>query len=69
MSIQPAVYADKGKIQAKAIRTDEKFTYVNIDGETIINDKSFSELSTDELDNLYYESMRSQMINLKKTIV
>lgn len=69
VSIQPAVYADKGKIQAKAIRTDEKFTYVNIDGETIINDKSFSELSTDELDNLYYESMRSQMINLKKTIV
>lgn len=68
ISIQPAVYADKSKIQVKTVDTHTKFSYTNIDGKVIIDNKSFSKLTPRELDDLYYETMRGQMTNLKETL-
>lgn len=68
IDIQPAVYADKSTIQGKSLDAKTKFTYKNGAGEVIVNNKSFSELSSPELNDLFYHTMRGQFNVLKNVI-
>ena len=68
--IQPAVYADKTKIQSKMIDAKEKFEFVYIDenGNTNTMNKSFSEMTLDDLYNLHYGTVRPQIQKLKENV-
>lgn len=68
IDIQPAVYADKSTIQGKSLDAKAKFTYKNDAGEVIIDNKSFSELSSAELNDLFYHTMRGQFKALKSIL-
>ena len=68
--IQPAVYADKTKIQSKMIDAKTKFEFVYIDENGNINsiNKSFSEMTLDDLYNLHYGTIRPQIQKLRENI-
>lgn len=68
VQVQPTVYADKSNIWTKVIDTNKKFTYRDIYGNVVVDNKSISDLNTDELERLYFASMHSMYTLLKDQI-
>lgn len=67
-AFQPMVYADKSNIWEKVIDLKKRFSYRNVSGETIVDNKSLSELSLSELDNLYFSTMQHMLVHTKELI-